>query len=800
MFFHRILRVKKKLGEIYKDYKIEKFEISLKQNNVVEKVFELNINTSGSYYISFIFLPIKDEKGYKNLVLKLDDSKNSVGKIKCNKDSWQSSGPIGNAGQKQSVYLSQGLHHLSFTFGDGDIPMIESLSLSLNQLDIEDKAKPINEYIFKLGQKKLPDSYQQQKDNQKGLRVLANPGGYYTSEIDADYSYTTFITNYYNAGQIISIQTRSSNCDPVLYLFNLSNPALGSWSNDDSNGTLESTITTRIQYSGTYFIAIRSYNSQYPGVTQLWINNVLSASNLPVAGKFYDASNSFAKSGVTLNHFTSNLKTNTGGLPDTWMCVMPSRTGPVSAFNDDYFQSGGGDFQWGRSSRIKTSSPMYYALISAFNSNFTPATCDIYMNMEFMTVPEVFSMFPSLKKDDAILSGPVDEAYNCYAWAGGMTNRVLTTGEEADVWNAPTQLQIFDNFFGNTPPRYSGAWTYTRNGATADNAVIALWGYQAGNYSHASVRKPGNDHPHGFDWESKNGTKVGSKGIRFMHPKNALASLDYGNILEYYSYTGTNAMRVAGHTQSPISLEESLAKGYSVMDKTELSPEEETKLLQLISSISLEDKNKFNDLYRQWKRSIAGISSPDTIKKTKEFLNIKMWINCKGKIIHPLLFEKFFEDTEARYFIREVTFPLYKKYYDQIILNAKNPKNWYNKSGSYLIPTPENTCVKYIKSILSFYEVKEDNKVVITNEQLTVFPNPTDNLVNIEFHLSNPSRANLFVTDSKGKFIASILNNNMLESGKHTYIWAAKGNSTGIYLIKLITDQHTQTFKISLTK
>ena len=564
------------------------------------------------------------------------------------------------------------------------------------------------------------------------------------------------------------------------------------------NSSLESTITTTIQISGLYLIAIRSFYSTSPGVSQLWINNNLYASNLPVGGKLIETYSQTKN--VPLNHFTTQLRSD-NGTPDTWMFVTSGRTSAVLGFNDDYFQSGGGDYQWGRASRIKTNTNVNYALISAFNLNYPTGICDVYLNCENMTVNSVFADFPNLKPDDAILSGTSSVTYNCYAWAGGMTNLVFAAGEEADVWNAPNQLATYDNFFGNTPPRYSGAWTYSRNGATSDNAVIALWGYGANNYAHASVRKPGNDNPHGYDWESKNGSKDLIKGIRFMHPKNALVSDTYGNILEYYTYTGQKAQRVAGNTPFAMTFEESISKGYSTIEKTELNDSEIHIIKKLINNTSTQNISEFENLYLLWK--IACSKLPDindvySITRIKEYNNLTQWFKNKDSKLYILAFNKFiFKDEMCRFLVRDLTFPTYRKYFDEIINNSRNPKNWYNKQGSFLVQSPQNTCVKYVKKILNFFNVEEN---AILNEQLLCFPNPTDNLTQIEFTLGLTEAVTLIVTDLQGNPIHIILNSTVLKKGKHTFIWQTLDYPSGMYLVKLKSDSFNQVSKITLSK
>ena len=153
-------------------------------------------------------------------------------------------------------------------------------------------------------------------------------------------------------------------------------------------------------------------------------------------------------------------------------------------------------------------------------------------------------------------------------------------------WYAPDPLTAFDNFFGNRD-RYGNplcrgeetatgilnqAMNFTRSGASASNGCVALWQY-GGAFTHGSVTKPGNDQPHGYDWESKPGGLM-----RSFHPRNALSGSSYGSISHYYRWDGTWT-----YGTPPMKIVASLADVYSPKVITaQFTESEKAKLRELI--------------------------------------------------------------------------------------------------------------------------------------------------------------------------------------------------------------------------
>ncbi|MDZ7264025.1 MAG: T9SS type A sorting domain-containing protein [candidate division KSB1 bacterium] len=79
------------------------------------------------------------------------------------------------------------------------------------------------------------------------------------------------------------------------------------------------------------------------------------------------------------------------------------------------------------------------------------------------------------------------------------------------------------------------------------------------------------------------------------------------------------------------------------------------------------------------------------------------------------------------------------------------------------------------------------------------YPNPFNSSTTIFYQLPRPMRINLSVFNLHGQLVATLVNNLQAE-GLHLVNWEANGAVTGIYLIKLTTDQFSETKKCLLQK
>ncbi len=674
--------------------------------------FEVDVPVAGEYYVTAWTMGVNGQE-----TIQADLDSDPIGYLKTSEDGWQSAQLQNNT--FNPIYLSKGTH--VFSFKNQDIPAIEFIRLAKQKDAAIISDTEYRNYINTLKSKSLPESYRQSKSRNQtteatALAAISCPACDYLYQLGMSFSYTYYQQFYFTSGQNVVFETRKSDpyaSDSVMFLFNSNDPVNGgSWSNDDWGNGYQSKISVTIPNSGYYTLLLRSYSSYSPGTSDLYKDGSLYASNVALAGtKVY--SGAISKTGI-LNYFTAKLT----GDSRIWLEDSSSSPGKIKGFNDDY--AGSGDFSWGVASRVKKefSPSINYVLVSSYSSS-TTGTADLYMKLDNS---DIMSFFPNLKADDAIKSAPytgsppTPGAYNCIAWSGGIidasggtiTDPWIWPPTYGSPWYNPNKLTAFDNYYGNNPRRYAGAMTYTRTGATESNSVVDLWANPLSPeyYTHASVRKPGDDHPHGYDWESKPGGLM-----RTFHPRYALrgdGADDYGNVVAYYQWTGTYASAASTPAASSqktegMTFEESVKRGLTVIEKVELSKEEQTKQSNLIDKIPEKVKQEFDTKYRAWKETwndpnLIIHSNPRMYTQSDQYEEFLSYSKAQGKAIWPLLFQKYEQgDDLVKEAIIDLTYTEYGSLLDEI--RQESAKERYNAQGAYIAPSEEANVMKYIKKL-----------------------------------------------------------------------------------------------------
>ncbi len=719
----------KKIGDCYLNsifYRVE--------SGRAKSIYEIDVRKSGNYYLGIVISPQREKEIIVPVDLSIDGK--IIGRFNDRQLNQEGFQLINSASSLENkiIYLEIGKYLLTFEQESNFFPLIDQIQLSIESKDLEKLQSPVNAYINSLKQKKLPVNYLENKRKPNGGRILNNPQGDYQHEVDIDFDYTSYWYLYLTAGTTLTLHTQNSNCDPILYLFN-TYPNLGSWANDDSNGSLESTITVTIPVDGLYILLVRGYQST-TGLTSIYRDGSLLYSNCPVAGKGFGSygSNSYS------HYFTCKLRGSAPDSPDTQVFVANSANDPIVAQNDDYWQNGGGDFDWGRSSRINGyfNQNINYTIVCAYSMS-SYGKCDVFMNCKDVTTS--LTGF-NLKSEDAIRTGDQNENYNCMGWVSGKVTDspsfhqfVYNPGEDMPPYSdyASSQLGTWDNFFANYPiARYAGAWTYTRDDNDQNNAVIALWGTNNGSnntYTHVSIRSLNgihpNSQPHGYDWESKN-----NPDQRFMHPKFGFQGTTFGTILNYYK-VAPSGQGARLNVNSAISLQESLDLGLSEIEVLELGDDEKWQLKESLKGIPVHDISSFEELYSQMKKakdlkknSIVTWGYETTLEEYKRLLD---WSVKSKKYALPLLIEKFINgDVQARLLIYDLTTDVKKEIMHQI--SDEIIANHTTNSGKYLVTTPASITYRYLKKIYT------KNLFNLAEANLTAYPNPIKNNFTLELY------------------------------------------------------------------
>ena len=89
--------------------------------------------------------------------------------------------------------------------------------------------------------------------------------------------------------------------------------------------------------------------------------------------------------------------------------------------------------------------------------------------------------------------------------------------------------------------------------------------------------------------------------------------------------------------------------------------------------------------------------------------------------------------------------------------------------------------------------------VVIEKPQLSISPNPTNQLTNIKVFLEEKENVRLEVYDVRGQLI-SVIVDKKLDNGTHDYEWDATDYPAGTYIVKLTTKEHSITNQLIVNK
>lgn len=96
--------------------------------------------------------------------------------------------------------------------------------------------------------------------------------------------------------------------------------------------------------------------------------------------------------------------------------------------------------------------------------------------------------------------------------------------------------------------------------------------------------------------------------------------------------------------------------------------------------------------------------------------------------------------------------------------------------------------------------VAEDQGQVITQNKLSISPNPTTNYALVKYTLIKSSSVKIEILSSDGRLVASPINQYQ-EQGVHQFIWNRQENvPNGVYFVRLITDDNKQVKRFTLLR
>jgi hypothetical protein len=757
------------------------------RNGSSDKVFTISVKTGGYYYLKVLGNRQMGEK----VVVTVNNT--FVDVIYPENNGWQW---MANKGRQVKLY--SGKNELRFSASTLDVPMIEEVYLTVNDPGFRSISSAGDEFIRKAtALQQQPPAVFQSADEVGDLteKVLPNPQGIYDHAIDTQFTYSHFSYIYLNAGSH-TFTTSGSTINRALTVFLPSNLTY-SWSNVNGGPGGESGLYLYVGLSGYYAIMLRPVTDGQTGTTNIIYNGNTLVSNAIIGGRRISMS---TLKGGPMNFFTCKME---GTSPDTRMIATRYAMSSVRGYNDDY-SGGGGSWAWGLHSRIKKdfsgSDSVQYAYVCAYSPGST-GICDMYAGGGNSNLPVYEPQnFPLLPPDDAIKTAE-GGYYNCISWSGGITSTWIWPPSSLSTYNCNSSnyLQCFDNFYSNNPVRYPGAWNYSRTGATAANAVVDLW-KTATAYTHASVKEPGNNHPHGYDWESKPG------GLdRTFHPRNALTNANwYGSVSNYYKPTGTYA-RFAGTAKGFESDADAVKAGLAIFDKALLTDAAQNKLMKLLQHSDAAFVRQFEELYAEWdktKADNASLSDPAMYCKNEAYDKLAAMGKKNPQACLLLVMDKFVNSND--HFIGELLVSLANEKYGHLLGEVKTERltKPNDAQGRYRIHGDHDNGVLYIEKILKELQeavVKPAAEIVT----VTASPNPVKDWFTVKIKLSAAARLSVQASSVQTRNTKMIAAEKEMPAGTYPYTLNAAdfaGGSGDIIMLQVTVNGQVKTYKILVAK
>lgn len=754
--------------------------------------FEVEVKNSGDYYLSFWMLPVKLNDGtYVNYDVSVNGNMQRD-KIIPQRGDWQSI----TLSSKNKIKLNKGTNIVSIIGRIPNIPNVEHIRVASNLQESKINGDLYQSYKASIERENVDRGLKNTTNitdsifNRSNLNVtrassfsslstVEEPFYNYTFQLNTTVKYSFFTTLYMSQGSTIYVATNADTPTPhVIEIFSRDFPENYSWKDFSGLNNYTASLNITVPYTGVYMVCVRSYECGYSGLCNINIGNEFYYEHIPISNSGFRC---MQDTNFEYNSFTCNSTC------DPLLFIEEGETAPgkISAFNDDYI--GDGDFSWGLNSRINKQypRPVHAVQVSSWGSYYAIGTCDLYANCLNSYIYNTLydslgnKNFPYLHGDDAMYSSSLSFRYNCISWSGGITSYEEWPLDPFSTYYSADSLTAFDNFYASRG--------LTRIGATEENSVVDLWALQEPLvFTHASVRKGADDFAHGYDWESKPGNLT-----RTFHPRYALSGPLYGNVVEHYIKTNENIP----------SFEEELANGTTKIEYIDYSFNEKAFISQRIELIDSDVLSHFTTLYDKWMvvTENSPYSDPAQIANCKEYKELLSLCKSNEKLIY-VVYDKLGKDNNisAVKLIEDLT--LGNKQNQDIIQRVRDESvTKLNQKDCKIIRPIHSNVMLYVKELLALenfelYDKEEKSNDNLYNNCVDFSVSSLSNNISIDFTLPESSKVTMNILDLNNNVVANIVNNNILDTGKHSYTMSMTNG--GIFLVQLFINGRINVKKI----
>ena len=775
--------------------------------------FVVNTEQAGYYYLSCWMLGGKHQNGnYSSFDVSANGK--SIGKMIATKSNWQSVNL--NSG---TIPLQKGENTISFTTQIPEIPNIEFIKLASTQESSAISSENYDERLRLIKEKCIIErgnylsfSTDTIPTNNFNRAIAIDTVAHYEFKEQIPLKYTFHTLFQFTQGNQVNFSVSNiSGSSTVLEIFSITNPENYTWSIIAGINQTKG-ITINIPSSGTYKVRARSLQNARDGIADVKVGTT-TYTGVPTYSYGFTYTH---EAGIEYNTFTANIKLKQTGEGDPLLFIgeggFPDK---IVGYNDDSQVIG--EHDWEYNSRIKktfarNTKSVLISESSSYNQS-SGASCDLYIGCRNCQITTYY--FENLHPNDVIESAPEtpNYDYNCISWSGGITSYWEWPIIISSVYHVDGgALACFDNFYQSI--RYDNCGIYSRNGATEVNSVVDLWGcIEDGEieYTHASIKHEADNHPHGYDWESKAGALS-----RIFHPRYALEGDPYkfpgggyGEVLEHYRLIGTgnsqtSTVSALQEGDRIMTLEESIAEGYSVLEHVRFTDTECTLINTTIRSISESNIKQFNAKYQTWKNTCNNIHSMPNFYKNAEYEELLTL--CKSfKNSEFLIYKKLGEgDILSILLVCDLVISesnQNKRILDNIKEEDNNNKR--NENNAMIVYSPYSNTMKFVKRLINNSYFPQTRGTASLSEQGVKYSNSenfivstTNNGLTISFDLQEYANISLSVVDLQGHQLATILQNKKL--GKGSYCYQIEKPTTSACLICYSVDGNLNIKKLNI--
>ncbi len=747
--------------------------------------------------LSFLMMPGEYEDGtFTSVTLKVNGV-TLPNLITFSTYGWQSANTTGNA-----VSLNKGDNTIQFISGRDDVPVIKHFK-------VRDKIRDLSKIIVQDSQiynKSIDIESLSQKTIMRNSYHSALPfidSLSYGYSLDHPYSYTTYIPISLSDTTWLSLYAPTAN-DPMFGPYESKVEYTAYIFNEDCSYSESVSTSEKYIYwqdyilPGNYYVLLEAVNDF--GYVTLRINSTIYKWCYASGVTFntsYNYSGNYIVEG-NYNIFTTNQKSKDDDIvadPMLWLKKKISNEKYIiSSYNNNSVIPS--DFEWDNNARLRFyipygstigNTPSYSVLLSSANPEnvSNEETCNIYYSglKGVDSTSIVLKKFPNLKYQDAIESSIFSVNYNCIAWSVGITYQ--------NLWPSPAvgsnNILWFDSLYNNQPVhshdkifyRPTPLKRYTRDGADMTNAVVALWGIiqSSGDtlFTHASIRNNiYDDVPHGYDWESK----MGSRDYRIFHPRDALMGNDsiagYGEIVAYYKPQDYSVYLSKG-------IEESIDDSVIIMETIRLLDDELDIIESIKNSIPLIQKNEFEMLYKDWELYV---------EKYKYSANLWKYKECEqySELLTYMLNVNNGEYLAYSNFIKG-DFKAIILIYDFSRTSSNAKKEWnnifYNPQNNSVIRTQESEVNLFIKNMINYNNIEIYERTEIYGDADRFNVTTSNNTIRIVIKIEEMSTYSINIVDLRtNSFVKTIVPETKVQAGEYEHsINVPNGNYVVAYYL-----------------